>query len=332
MKAVGLLRMTSDFITEIAPGACPLCKELNQSELFPVDTSFSKFSIVKCRECGLTRTFPLPTNDILTTETSKYYGNSENKFLPLLQKIRDALMDHRAHYYLAFRYREKKIPKVLDIGCAEGRLLKAFHEIGCQCWGIEHKDYPKSRFLCSESITYIQRDMELVDLPDKSFDLIFLWHVLEHMDNPDVVIRKAANLLAEGGALVLAVPNFSSLEAEIFKQSWFHLDVPWHKYHFTKKALKYLVKKNDLQIVTISTFCLEQGLYGFIQSILNAMGWTKNELYEALKGNVSRRRIFPLAIQCLFSVFFLMPSLAFLFFTAALKKGPVIKLVLKKDQ
>jgi 2-polyprenyl-3-methyl-5-hydroxy-6-metoxy-1,4-benzoquinol methylase len=310
--------------------SCPLCNRENQYELFPAHSPFSDLCVIQCNDCEMAYTYPVPTDNFPCKGGSEYYGSLSNKFIPALQKVRDALMKYRARYFFSMLKKKTNTPKVLDVGCAEGRLLKAFYEIGCQCWGIEHKDYPASRFMCNESITYVQGDLESVELPDRSFDLIFLWHVLEHMNNPDNVIKKIAQLLGDNGVLILAVPNFSGIEAKVFKRSWFHLDVPWHKYHFTKKALKYLVEKNDLQIVTASTFCLEQGLYGAIQSFLNAMGWPKNELYEALKGNVSSRRIFPLTIQCCLSTFLLLPGLAFLFVASAFKKGPVIKLVLKR--
>jgi 2-polyprenyl-3-methyl-5-hydroxy-6-metoxy-1,4-benzoquinol methylase len=322
--------MISNPVTDIALDFCPLCNGQNQSELFPAAAPFLDFGIVQCHECGLAHTFPLPANEIVTTDTSTYYGNSENKFIPILQKIRNALMNNRARYFLSLLKRNKTVPKILDVGCAEGRLLNAFYKTGCQCWGVEHGDYPKCRFMSSENITYIQGELESISLADGSFDLIIFWHVLEHMNNPDVVFRKAARLLAENGVMILAVPNFSSIEAKIFKCAWFHLDVPWHKYHFTKKSLEYLIKKNNLWIVKSSTFCLEQGVYGVVQSILNAMGWPRNELYEALKGSFSIRRIFPLLAQWFLSILLLMPCLAFLFISSALKKGPVIKLVLKK--
>jgi 2-polyprenyl-3-methyl-5-hydroxy-6-metoxy-1,4-benzoquinol methylase len=311
-------------------GSCPLCNGQELSTLYSAGGALSKFSIVQCPECELARTFPSPTEYVINIDPSKYYGQSVNKFIPILQKIRDIVMNNRAKYFLSLLKGGEKALNILDIGCAEGRLLKAFHEKGCKCCGIEHKDYPESRFLESDRIVYIQRDLESVQLPDRSYDLIFIWHVLEHMDNPVAVIAKSCSLLAENGILILAVPNFSSMEAKIFKQSWFHLDIPWHKYHFTKKSLEYLVEKNNLRIVKSSTFCLEQGVYGVIQSILNAMGWPRNELYEAMKGNISSRRVIPLIVQALISLCILMPSIAMTVTFSIMKKGSVLKLVLRK--
>ena len=79
------------------------------------------------------------------------------------------------------------------MGCAEGRLLNAFLAYGCECWGIEHPFYPTRRFLNSDRISYLQGDLQAIDLEKKTFDMIILWHVLEHMDDPVSVMQRLCN-------------------------------------------------------------------------------------------------------------------------------------------
>jgi len=169
-------------------------------------------------------------------------------------------------------------------------------------------------------------------LPEGNFDLIFLWHTLEHMDNPKLTMSRLHALLAPGGAIIVAVPNFSSVEAQRFKEFWFHLDIPWHKYHFNKKSIEYLITKSHLRVISISTLCFEQGPYGLIQSILNAMGWPKNEFYEALKGNCTQRRAIHFALQLLIVIFLLIPVFFVHLLTSINGRGPVIKLILRSFQ
>tara|TARA_B100001971_G_C17757317_1_gene318470 strand:- start:19 stop:390 length:372 start_codon:yes stop_codon:yes gene_type:complete len=75
------------------------------------------------------------------------------------------------------------------------------------------------------------------------FDFIILFQVLEHVSEPFTVLRRCADLLSSGGAIVVAVPNFSSWQARLFGKSWLHLDVPRHQYHFSPKTCGTLWKK-----------------------------------------------------------------------------------------
>lgn len=300
--------------------------------LFSSLTDFSEFRLVQCKTCKLTRTFPFPGDEVLRAhDIHFYYGRNVNKFNPRIQKLRNFIMRKRAKQYLSLIPDSIQSPKILDVGCAEGRLLQSFREYGCQCWGIEHRSYPTQRFLNSESIVYLQGDLQAMNLPEGAFDLIFLWHALEHMDNPQLIMSRLHTLLAPRGAIIVAVPNFSSMEARRFKQFWFHLDIPWHKYHFNEKSIRYLITKTHLKIIKMSTFCFEQGPYGLLQSTLNAVGWPKNEFYEAFKGNLTRRRSIHVIIQLFIGLFLLLPVSFVSLLTSYGGRGPVLKLILRKE-
>lgn len=312
-------------------GSCPLCHSQDSTVLFDAETEHSKFYIVQCGQCNLVRTLPFPNDNVLNIHSkSQYYGEKESKFLPVLQVIRDRLSKIRAKKYLSMLKESVKRPRILDIGCAEGRLLNSFLEYECECYGVEHPSYPKKRFLNPDKIKYLVGDLESLDLKKRSFDIIILWHVLEHMDNPDAVISRVYDLLAPNGILILAVPNFSSIEAKAFKHFWFHLDVPWHKYHFTKKSLHYLIGKNHFEEIKSTTFCIEQGVYGLLQSGLNKVGWPKNELYEALKGNFHFNSALSLIIQISFGISILAPCFMISFLTSGMGNGSVLSLMLRK--
>jgi len=154
---------------------------------------------------------------------------------------------------------------------------------------------------------------------------------LEHMDNPGAVMKRMHRLLSPEGILVLAVPNFSSLEAKRFKDSWFHLDILWHKYHFSHTAMECLFRKNDFRVVKMSTFCFEQGPYGLFQSFLNKMGWPKNEFYEALKGNRNNRRAFQLIVQFFMAITLSIPCLIAGYLEALTGEGAILPYILSKE-
>jgi len=314
-------------------GACPVCGGLKENFLFTTKTPFSEFRIVQCEICGLARTFPLFSDVSLhAQDMGMYYGRGVTKFIPIVQKFRDEIARLRAKYYLSFVPDSVQTPKILDVGCAEGRLLSTFLGYGCRCWGIEHHSYPAQRFLNGDRIVYLQGDLQAVELPEEGFDLIFLWHTLEHMDEPQLIMTRLYQLLAPKGVIIVAVPNFSSMEARRFKRFWFHLDIPWHKYHFNKKSLEYLLRKNHLRIMKISTLCFEQGPYGLLQSILNALGWPHNEFYEAIKGSLNHKRSIHLVIPFFIVLFLLIPAFFLNLISSKKGRGPVLKMIIKKEE
>jgi Methyltransferase domain len=208
--------------------------------------------------------------------------------------------------------------------------LNAFLRYGCRCVGVEHPDYPEERLLNPDQITYLRSDATLETLPLNRFDLIFLWHAIEHVQNPMALMRRLRGLLSENGLMIMAAPNFGSSEAFAFKENWFHLDVPYHRFHFSESALRGLATSAGLRVTRSSEFCLEQGPYGLIQSTLNAMGWRFNECYEALKGNLNPRRIPQLGCQLVIGLFLAIPGLLLAALQAKEGKGAVLKMILRK--
>jgi SAM-dependent methyltransferase len=311
---------------------CPVCLGTEVKWLFSTRTGSCKFHLVQCARCSLTRTIPFPDDEILRLhDSSLYYSKNKNKFIPVIQRIRNQIMRTRAKYYMSMIPPYVQRPKILDVGCAEGRLLKAFLELGCECWGVEHPSYPVDRFQDPGRIVYLRGELQVLDLPEGVFDLIFLWHTLEHMDNPQWVITQLYELLAPTGALIVVVPNFASIEAFRFGQFWFHLDVPWHKFHFSEKSLRFLAAKSRLRVFNLSTFSAEQGPYGLIQSVLNSMGWPKNEFYEWLKGHGMGSRAIQLMLQLYMVMILLIPGFLVSLLTSSASNGSELRMVLKKE-
>jgi 2-polyprenyl-3-methyl-5-hydroxy-6-metoxy-1,4-benzoquinol methylase len=306
-----------------------LCGGVFTRILFFASRNGRKFEIHQCERCQLAWTHADSGSSYQPIDFSGYYGKGKSKFFSPVQTIRDMAMRTRARRYLSLLTSRDEI-RVLDVGCAEGRLLKAFLRYGCRCVGVEHPDFPEGRFLDADHITYLKGVAALETLPFNRFDLIFLWHVLEHVHEPMALVRRLHSLLSDDGLLVMAVPNFGSGEPFAFKANWFHLDVPYHRFHFTKMSLRRLTTDVGLQVVRSSEFCLEQGAYGLIQSMLNAMGWRFNECYEALKGNLNSGRIPLLACQAAIGLFLSIPALLLTALQAAEGKGAVLKMILQK--
>ena len=113
--------------------------------------------------------------------------------------------------------------------------------------------------------------------------MVVMWHVLEHVRDPKKNIETAARILKPGGRLVVAVPNFASLQARLGRGRWFHLDVPRHLFHFTPETLRGLLTRAKFSQVRTSFLSIEQNPFGLLQTSLNLLFGRPNRLYKALK-------------------------------------------------
>ena len=174
---------------------------------------------------------------------------------------------------------------LLDVGCGRGAFLASMQQAGWQVAGVEFND---------ETAAYA-RDVYGVTvttglaLPDASFDVITINHVLEHIAAPAQTIQACYRLLKKGGLLVVAVPNIRSLQATVGKSAWLHLDVPYHLVHFSEEGLSKLLQMNGFSINRIRRFDLEQNPFGWLQTLLNLAGIRANLLYNLLKNPVLRK-------------------------------------------
>jgi ubiquinone/menaquinone biosynthesis C-methylase UbiE len=122
-----------------------------------------------------------------------------------------------------------------------------------------------------------------LDLPSDEFDTVILWHVLEHITDPENLLREVTRILRPGGTLLVAVPNFASVEARWARDKWFHLDVPRHLNHFTPGVLRALLRESGLRPRMTSYFASEYDFFSFVQTVLNKLGLHHNLLYNLLR-------------------------------------------------
>lgn len=125
---------------------------------------------------------------------------------------------------------------ILDIGAGTGDFLVAAKNKNYDVSGIEVNQQARERakekgIILSENIS---------EISNMQFDVITLWHVLEHLPNLKDDIIKIKNLVKPGGHLIIAVPNFKSFDAKFYKEYWAAFDVPRHLWHFSKNSIPKL--------------------------------------------------------------------------------------------
>jgi 2-polyprenyl-3-methyl-5-hydroxy-6-metoxy-1,4-benzoquinol methylase len=238
---------------------CPLCSNRDFSPFLEcVDHTVTRevFRIVRCTSCGFTFTNPRPHQiDIEKYYESDEYISHSNTSRGIInfvyQVVRRYTIREKLRLIHILTHKAKpETQNLLDIGCGTGEFLHACQKEGWKIQGIEPS--PNAReFAVKRYNLKVGEEGELSTLPDGSFDIITLWHVLEHIHGLDKRMHELNRLLTSQGSIVIAVPNCRSLDAEIYKEHWAAYDVPRHLYHFTPDTMRRLVHNYGMKIVEI---------------------------------------------------------------------------------
>jgi methionine biosynthesis protein MetW len=284
------------------------------------------FNIVRCARCGLIYTNPRPTRQSITKLYKQYYdsnGGKREKILSFKNFIRSNLILRRLWHSFTGEYLSiiltKARGKVLDIGCGSGNLLKDLQRRNCEVYGVEIN--PRDVTICKKKgFNVFCGNLRDAQFQTNFFDVIILWHVLEHLDSPKEILQEAFRILRPGGKIFIYTPNAESYLSRLFGKYWIGWHVPFHFYHFTERAIEKLVQLTNFRINKISSITPE---YFFIPSLkLFLKDNNKNKILQLFQ----RHRFFD---SLLFRIFL---SLAFRILDFILKgKGECLRIQLVKD-
>lgn len=241
-------------IKTLTYSSCPLCgSERIDAHLDVKDHSISGeiFSLWKCRECNFLFTQNPPTE----AECSKYYESADYiSHSDKKESITDRLYHLARDYMLGRKWKmvtqySKKSGSghLLDYGSGTGYFLNHAWQKGWQVEGIEISE--SARNFCKENFKIESNPPASLFTSTQKYDVITLWHVLEHLYDFHKYIDKFQSLLTDDGILVIAVPNNSSYDAAHYASDWAAYDVPRHLWHFTPKDFDHIARSHELQIV-----------------------------------------------------------------------------------
>jgi SAM-dependent methyltransferase len=287
-------------------------------------------TIVVCETCGLGWMRPSPSLDeIRGFYPQEYYGSTGAKFSGLIEWLVRVTAARRVRFLVR---RLPKPARILDVGCGRGTLLSAFADRGFEAHGFELSPQA-AEFADSRAHIKIGEELADAQYPAGFFDMVIVWHVLEHLKHPDQVIEEIRRILKPGGTLIISVPNFSSWQARWAGENWFHLDLPRHLFHFPLPALRRLAEDRGFEYESAHHFSLRQNPFGWVQSMLNRFGsLPRNALYSMLLRSSGAR--FPRLTRAgLLAAFVLgMPiGLALSIVAAVFRQGASVHVVWKRS-
>ena len=235
---------------------CPACASTDIARFLTVKdyiVSGEEFEIFQCNSCSLRFTQDPPdaasigsyykSEDYIShTDTSK---GLINKLYRVVRK--KALKQKRR---LVESQTGMKQGRLLDVGSGTGSFAAEMKNAGWQVTGLEPDVDARNVAEEVNGVKLLHGD-ELFNLSPVSYDAITLWHVLEHMHELSSYLKQFKALLKEDGKLIVAVPNYTSLDATVYKQYWAGYDAPRHLYHFSPQSMQKLMEKENLKVISI---------------------------------------------------------------------------------
>lgn len=241
---------------------CPLCGSPDLKKVFDVVDHFSSgesFPVCDCRSCGFRFTNNFPSEDLI----GKYYDSPDYISHSDSDKgIANKLYHLTRRYMLAEKaklvscYAGGEPGRLLDVGCGTGYFLQTAKEKGFTVTGIEKNERARMHAITRFGLD-VKDDKSFFDIADGSFNVVTLWHVLEHLEHLNESIKKVRDILTPDGIAVMALPNHQGYDARFYQTSWAAYDVPRHLWHFSANAIEKMLNKHRLKIMDIRPMPLD---------------------------------------------------------------------------
>ena len=218
------------------------------------------FSIYTCNVCGLKYVTPRlndqELNDLYNAPDRRWQINIREYYEPTLQFRMKSMYPKRVQLIEKTLQRKGNI---LDFGCNVGGFLKVAQDSGWDVYGIEINSSAAKKAMerLSSTKKIYCGDIDNLYIPPNSFDVITMWDVIEHLQNPNKVLQFCKTLLKDNGIIVIDAPNSDSFEFEYLHDKSVGVGGDIHLSYFNQKSMNYLLSRNFFEIINISTFGLD---------------------------------------------------------------------------
>jgi ubiquinone/menaquinone biosynthesis C-methylase UbiE len=251
-----------------------------------------KFEVSQCRHCGLAYTSIRPESEVLYSKLypDDYlcYGVKTGSWIADFVNEKRVLGQIIQRSRLLLKHIQlKEGIRMLDVGCATGKFLMYFKDkFKFEVYGVE-PNAQLCNILKKKGVNIINSTIEDAELPNNYYDIICMFHVLEHVWDPILTLKKLNTFLKDNGVLLIELPNFDATARKVFGKYWFNYHQPRHLTHFTKKIIENIIPECGFDMIefkyefrpTINAFSIQYAVHDFTRSkILKKIVSHKNPL------------------------------------------------------
>ncbi|WP_373074835.1 class I SAM-dependent methyltransferase [Zeaxanthinibacter enoshimensis] len=207
----------------------------NSGEVFRLDRN---------ADLDMLKTNPLPDNMYRYYEGEYISHTDSRKTLmhKIYQLVKRYMMSRKLKMIEPYLNKDERL---LDVGAGSGDWIGYAQSRSWLCEGIEPNPDARKK----AELKGVNLIASFEELKENRYDLVTMWHVLEHLPDPTATIKKLKQLLDDDGLLVVAMPNFRSLDAEHYGKFWAALDVPRHIWHFSRRSVHHLFKTHGFEVI-----------------------------------------------------------------------------------
>lgn len=234
---------------------CPVCKNDNvvlTLQTFDYALTQEPFDIFTCNKCKVLFTVPAPSK----LEIAPYYNfpsyishtdTKEGWMNKLYHKVKSHTLLEKANWVQSLFTGHKG--HILEVGAGTGAFANAMFNKGWKVTALEPDEGSRQRALENYNLDLLPVEA-LYTLPKNNFEVITLWHVLEHVHEISIYMDAFKSLLKPNGRLIIAVPNHSAYDAQFYKKYWAAYDVPRHLYHFSPQSMDTFCRIHNMKVIT----------------------------------------------------------------------------------
>ena len=267
---------------------CPICKAKSfDNHIICKDHSVSgeSFALSKCQECEFVFTNPRPEKSVIQNyyDSADYISHTDkatNLTNIIYKQVRNITLNQK----LSLINRLTKSRTILDYGCGTGEFLNHCQTNGWEVRGVEPNGQARQISIDKNGECAVEKIEDLEK--EIRYDVITLWHVLEHVHNLNKVLKKLEAKMTKKSHLVIALPNNHSFDQNLYQADWAAYDVPRHLYHFNQLTFNILANKHGLKLietlpmkfdayyVSLLSEKYKTGKSNFLRAFIN--GWKSN--------------------------------------------------------
>ena len=277
--------------------SCPVClNPVTAPALVGTDFLFEStsktFTLYSCEACRCLFLHPMPdSREIERFYPADYWWNARRsgglkKLESVYRKL--ALRDHIAFITKAAGDRGVD---VLDVGCGSGTLLGLLKHRGFRVTGLDFSAEAAAIAKAENGVDVAVGSLEEAHFPAESFDVVTLFHVMEHVTNPRQVLAEVSRVLKPNGVAILQVPNIESWQFKIFGARWYGLDIPRHVIDYSRNSMLKLLADSGFVVNRIRHFNLRDNGPALVSSVFPSLDPVSRSVRHRKRNNDESRPV-----------------------------------------